>query len=32
MGKPLEHFLSNPFDGGNELDWEAKIIIPFDDK
>lgn len=30
--KPLEHFLSNPFDGGNELDWEAKIIIPFEDK
>lgn len=30
--KPLEHFLSNPFNGGNELEWEAKIIIPFDDK
>jgi effector-binding domain-containing protein len=30
--KPLEHFLSNPFNGGNELEWEAKIIIPFEDK
>ncbi len=27
--KPLEHFLANPFDGGDELTWEAKIIIPF---
>lgn len=28
-GKPLEHFLANPFDGGDELEWETKIIIPF---
>ncbi|TRX04213.1 hypothetical protein [Flavobacterium gawalongense] len=27
--KPLEHFLANPFNGGDELKWEAKIIIPF---
>ncbi|TDE54784.1 hypothetical protein [Flavobacterium sp. GT3P67] len=27
--KPLEHFLSNPFNGGEELQWETKIIIPF---
>lgn len=27
--KPLEHFLANPFNGGEELDWEAQIIIPF---
>ena len=25
----LEHFLANPFNGGNELEWETKIIIPF---
>ena len=25
----LEHFLSNPFNGGEELQWETKIIIPF---
>ncbi len=30
--KVLEHFLANPFNGGNELEWEAKIIIPFEDK
>ena len=29
MNKPLEHFLANPFNGGNELEWETKIIIPF---
>lgn len=28
--KVLEHFLANPFNGGNELEWETKIIIPFD--
>lgn len=28
--KPLEHFLANPFNGGDELKWETKIIIPFD--
>ncbi|MFV5694620.1 hypothetical protein ACM55G_04155 [Flavobacterium sp. LB3P122] len=27
--KPLEHFLANPFNGGNELEWETKVIIPF---
>ena len=26
--KVLEHFLSNPFNGGNEKEWETKIIIP----
>jgi effector-binding domain-containing protein len=30
--KPLEHFLANPFNGGNELEWETKIIIPFETK
>ncbi|MBP6182957.1 hypothetical protein [Flavobacterium sp.] len=28
--KVLEHFLANPFNGGNELEWETQIIIPFD--
>ena len=27
--KPLEHFLDNPFLGGNELEWKTEIIIPF---
>ncbi|KIA87318.1 hypothetical protein [Flavobacterium sp. AED] len=27
--KPLENFLANPFNGGDELEWETKIIIPF---
>ena len=27
--RPLEHFLANPFNGGEELSWEAKICIPF---
>ena len=26
---PLEHFLDNPFNGGNELEWKTEIIIPF---
>lgn len=30
--KVLEHFLSNPFNGGAELQWETKIIIPFASK
>lgn len=30
--KVLEHFLSNPFNGGEELEWETKIIIPFASK
>lgn len=29
---PLEHFLNNPFLGGNELDWKTEILIPFDEK
>ncbi|MFQ3173414.1 MAG: effector-binding domain-containing protein [Flavobacterium sp.] len=28
--KPLEHFLANPFNGGDELTWETKIIMPFE--
>ncbi|MDD5150300.1 MAG: GyrI-like domain-containing protein [Flavobacterium sp.] len=28
--KPLEHFLDNPFNGGNELEWKTEIIIPFE--
>lgn len=28
--KPLEHFLANPFNGGDERTWETKIIIPFE--
>jgi effector-binding domain-containing protein len=27
--KPLEHFFANPFNGGDELTWETKIIIPY---
>lgn len=30
--KVLENFLDNPFNGGNELEWETKIIIPFASK
>jgi effector-binding domain-containing protein len=30
--KPLEHFLANPFDGGDELTWETQVIIPFQKK
>lgn len=29
---PLEHFLANPFNGGNELEWETQVIIPFKKK
>jgi effector-binding domain-containing protein len=29
QNKALEHFLANPFNGGDELQWETKIIIPF---
>jgi effector-binding domain-containing protein len=25
----LEHFLANPFNGGEELEWETQIIMPF---
>lgn len=30
--KPIEHFLANPFNGGNELEWQTTIVIPFLDK
>jgi effector-binding domain-containing protein len=30
--KPLEHFLDNPFNGGNELEWKTEIIIPYSSK
>ena len=30
VNKPLEHFLANPFNGGDELSWESKIVIPFE--
>ena len=26
----LEHFLANPFNGGEELEWETQIIMPYD--
>ena len=29
---PLEHFLDNPFNGGDELEWKTEIIIPFASK
>ncbi len=32
QNKVLEHFMANPFNGGNELSWETKIIIPFETK
>ena len=27
--QPLENYLDNPFNGGDELSWETKIIMPF---
>lgn len=27
--EPREQFRANPFNGGNEIEWETKIIIPF---
>lgn len=30
--KILEHFMANPFNGGDELEWETKVIIPFQKK
>ncbi len=27
--RPLENYMANPFNGGDELTWETKIIIPF---
>lgn len=32
QNKVLEHFLANPFNGGDEKEWETKIIIPFNKK
>jgi effector-binding domain-containing protein len=29
---PREQYFANPFNGGDELEWETRIIIPFDDK
>lgn len=30
--KVVEYFLANPFNGGNEKEWETKIVIPFASK
>ena len=30
QNRVLEHFMANPFNGGDELSWETKIIIPFE--
>ncbi|MEC4003212.1 hypothetical protein OX283_000965 [Flavobacterium sp. SUN052] len=30
--KPLEHFFANPYNGGNELEWETQVIMPFEKK
>ncbi len=27
--QPLENYLDNPFNGGEELNWETKVILPF---
>ena len=27
--KPIENYLSNPFDGGYESEWKTTIVIPF---
>ncbi len=27
--KPIENYLSNPFNGGSESEWKATIVIPF---
>ena len=27
--QPLENYLDNPFNGGNELSWKTEIIMPF---
>lgn len=27
--KPLEHFFANPFNGGNEIEWETQIVMPY---
>lgn len=32
QNKVLEHFMANPFNGGDELSWETTIIIPFESK
>jgi len=30
--KPLEHFFANPFNGGNEIEWETQIVMPYSKK
>lgn len=30
--KPLEHFFANPFNGGNEIEWETQIVMPYSTK
>jgi effector-binding domain-containing protein len=32
INKPLEHFMANPFDGGDELTWQTQVVIPFQKK
>lgn len=27
--KPIEHFMNNPFNGGQEIEWQTHILIPF---
>lgn len=27
--KPIEYYLSNPFNGGSESEWKATVVIPF---
>ena len=27
--RPIENYMANPFNGGVELEWETKIMIPF---
>ncbi len=27
--RPIENYMANPFNGGDEMTWETKIIIPF---
>ena len=29
LNQPLENYLNNPFNGGEELTWETKVIVPF---
>lgn len=32
QNRVLEHFMANPFNGGDELSWETTIFIPFESK